>query len=218
MAGATRGRCGASWAAAAGARTPSLLLLFFTVPAAFLVAFAASADTPDGSSFGSSGTPFGAPQASPLGPSTEYPQDVSGASSSGPGGFSEQFASALSSLGPLFGQFLSSGESGGASSGAGALGALYDMGRRAAGALSASIASDEAREGMWVPLHEQLGLARDMLGLPGDDAQGVRSAARLLLAAQLPIVRFAAEREASDDEEADRRALRIVTEYPTTKK
>lgn len=147
---------------------------------------------------------------------------------SGGSGLSDQLSQIFSSVGPFVSQLLSGGsgdgvegvgDSGGGGGGpGGALGALYEMGRRAAGALSTSLASDEARESMWVPLHEQIGVARDMLGLPGDDAQGVRSAARLLLAAQLPIARFAAEREACDDEEADNRALKIVNEYPTTKK
>lgn len=106
----------------------------------------------------------------------------------------------------------------GTASGNGALGALYDFGRKAAGALSTSLASDETRETVWVPLHEQLGLMRDFLGLPADDAQGVRSAARLLLASQLPLLRFASEREACKDPEADRRALKLVLEYPAAKK
>lgn len=135
----------------------------------------------------------------------------------------DQLSSMLASFMPVVNQLLSpSGDGGlgvpGAAPGAGALGALYEFGRKAAGALSTSLASDETRETVWVPLHEQLGLMRDFLGLPADDAQGVRSAARLLVASQLPLLRFASERESCTDPEADRKALKLVTEYPAAKK
>lgn len=135
----------------------------------------------------------------------------------------DQLSSVLASVVPVVSQILSPSAEGGAgvpgaAPGGGALGALYDFGRKAAGALSTSLASDETRETVWVPLHEQLGLMRDFLGLPADDAQGVRSAARLLVASQLPLLRFASEREACKDPEADLKALKLVTEYPAAKK
>lgn len=132
----------------------------------------------------------------------------------------QQLSALVSSLAPAVNQFFSSsGDSPGAiSNGSGAFGVLYDMGRKVAGALSTSLASNEARETLWLPLHEQLGMMRDFLGLSADDARGVRSAARLLVVCQLPLLRFAAEREVCTDPEADRKALKLVSEYPTAKK
>ncbi|KAL8452876.1 hypothetical protein Emed_001174 [Eimeria media] len=135
----------------------------------------------------------------------------------------DQLSSMLSSVVPVVSQLLGPAGEGplgspSAGGGKGGLGVLLDLGKRAAGALSTSMASDEAREELWVPIHEQLGVVRDYLGLPADDAEGVRSAARLLTASQLPILRFAAERELCSDSEADQKALRLVVEYPAAKK
>ncbi|KAL8455113.1 hypothetical protein Emag_001050 [Eimeria magna] len=157
----------------------------------------------------------------------EAPGNYGGGALSAPGGnpplVLDQLSSMLSSVVPVVSQLLGpsvEGPLGSSTSGGGkgGLGLLLDLGKKAAGALSTSVASDEAREELWVPIHEQLGVVRDYLGLPADDAEGVRSAARLLTASQLPILRFAAERELCSDTEADKKALRLVVEYPAAKK
>ncbi|XP_026193104.1 uncharacterized protein LOC34622381, partial [Cyclospora cayetanensis] len=137
--------------------------------------------------------------------------------------FVEQLASVISSVAPTVGQFLfSSGDGSSGSSdfsgGGGTLATLSDFGRKAAGAFSTTLASNNGREAVWVPLHEHLGLLRDFLGLSGDDKRGVRNAAYLLLASQLPLLQFAVERDACKDPEDDRKALNVVTNYPPTKK
>ena len=209
---ATRPRRGAAGAAATAAAAAALLLLFSSSNSSSgsssSILFCAAATE------GSMDLPY---MGMPQGP-TPFP----------PSGVSDQLSNFLSATVPFISRILSSssedGEGGGgdaaaaaAAAAAGPLGALIDLGKKAASALTTSPVSNDTREGIWVPLHAKLGSARDMLGLPGDDAQGVRSAARLLLAAQLPIARFAAEREACTDEEEDMRALKIVNEYPTTK-
>lgn len=138
---------------------------------------------------------------------------------SGPPFMNDQLSSAFSSILPVVSQLLSpSGDGNLGDTLGGGFGVLYDAGKKAVGALSTSLASDDAREGLWVPLHEQLGLVRDVLGLRADDSQGVRNAAGLLIASQLPLRRFASEREACTDPEADQKALKLVTEYPASKK